>query len=209
MVTGNIIQGSPSIGTLTIVYSLTKTDSSVLYNFYPHPLDETEVTILITGLPDDQYGIYFYAVEENTLPFHRAAATTSTVHVVGKLREYAHCTKLLSHCMSFYIIVEGDNRPHSSTIEYELHPTSTGVCITCTFLDSSTTDCVAVVHQRISLLNSSGELININESHAFSRSGDDASGCIEEVDLATHQVGVFGVSKDVQAIIHFTGVLSD
>ena len=35
----------------------------------------------------------------------------------------------------------------NNDIDYEIRLTSTGVCITCTFLDSSTTDCVAVVHQ--------------------------------------------------------------
>ena len=76
---------------------------------------------------------------------------------------------------------------------YELHPTSTGVCITCTFLESSTaTDCVAVVHQRISQLNSSAGLMNIESSHKFTRSGDTASGCIEGVNLDDYQVGVVG-----------------
>ena len=79
--------------------------------------------------------------------------------------------------------------------EYTLQSTSTGVCITCTFLESSTTDCVAVVHQRISQLNSSG-LMNIESSQKFtrSRSGDTASGCIEGVNLEDYQVGVVGKS---------------
>ena len=79
------------------------------------------------------------------------------------------------------------------SIEYSLQSTSTGVCITCTFLDSSATDCVAVVHQRISQLNSSG-LMNIESSHKFTRSGDTAFGCIdhEGVNMEDYQVGVFG-----------------
>ena len=76
-------------------------------------------------------------------------------------------------------------------IEYEIHPTSTGVCITCIFLDSSTTDCVAVIHQRISQLNSSG-LMKIESSHKFTRSGDTAYGCIEGVNLEIYQIGVVG-----------------
>ena len=80
-------------------------------------------------------------------------------------------------------------RTQQETIEYELHLTFSGVCITCTFLDSSTTDCVAVVHQRISQLNSSG-LMNIESSHKFTRSGDTAYGCIEGVNLEQYQVGV-------------------
>ena len=75
------------------------------------------------------------------------------------------------------------------SIEYELYPTSTGVCITCTFLDSFATDCVAVVHQQISQLSCSG-LLNIESSHKFNRSGDTAYGCIEGVDLEQYQVGV-------------------
>ena len=59
----------------------------------------------------------------------------------------------------------------------------------CTFLDSSTTDCVAVVHQQISQLNSSG-LMNIESSHKFDRSGDSAYGCIEGVNLTHYQIGV-------------------
>ena len=74
-------------------------------------------------------------------------------------------------------------------IEYEIKSTSTGVCITCIFLDSSATGCVAVVHQQISQLSSSG-LMNIESSHKFNRFGDTAYGCIEGLDVTRHQVGV-------------------
>ena len=50
---------------------------------------------------------------------------------------------------------------------------------------------MAVVHQRISQLNSSG-LMNIESSHKFTRSGNTASGCIEGVNLEDYQVGVIG-----------------
>ena len=68
-------------------------------------------------------------------------------------------------------------------------PTSNTTCITCTFLEISAIDCVAVVHQRISQLSSSG-LMNIESSHKFNRSGDTAYGCIEGVNLMYYQVGV-------------------
>ena len=58
-------------------------------------------------------------------------------------------------------------------------------------MDSSATECVAVVHQRISQLNSSG-LMNIESSHKFNRSGNTASGCIEGVNMEDYQVGVIG-----------------
>ena len=78
-----------------------------------------------------------------------------------------------------------------SAIQYEIQSISTGICINCTFLDSSTTDCVAVVHQRISQLSSSG-LMNIESSHKFNRSGGTAYGCIEGINLEHYQVGVVG-----------------
>ena len=87
--------------------------------------------------------------------------------------------------------VESSEPQQSAPINYELQPTSTGVCVTCTFLYNSTTDCVAVVHQRISQLSSSG-LMNIESSHKFNRSGDTTYGCIERVNLEQYQVGVFG-----------------
>ena len=78
-----------------------------------------------------------------------------------------------------------------ASIEYSVQFNSSGVCITCNFLNSSSTDCVAVVHQRISQLSSSG-LMNIESSHKFTRSGDTASGCIEAVNMDDYQVGVLG-----------------
>ena len=78
-------------------------------------------------------------------------------------------------------------------IDYSIQANGTNICISCTFLDSTLTDCVAVVHRRISQLSSSG-LMKIESSHNFNRSsGDTAYGCIEGVDLERYQVGVFGV----------------
>ena len=85
-------------------------------------------------------------------------------------------------------------RTFQPKLKYEVQAKATGACITCTFLDSSTVDCVAVVHQRISQLNSSG-LMNIESSHKFTRSGDTAYGCIEGVNLEQNQIGVFEVRK--------------
>ena len=48
---------------------------------------------------------------------------------------------------------------------------------------------MAVVHQRISQLSSTG-LLNIESSHKFNRSGDTAHGCIEGVNLEQYQVGI-------------------
>ena len=97
-----------------------------------------------------------------------------------------NCLKSL-YCVS--LIVESIQQ--ISPIKYEFQLTSTGVRITCTFLNSSTTDCVVVVHQRISQLNSSG-LMNIETSHKFTRSGKLHMDVfkIEGVNLEQYQVGV-------------------
>ena len=58
---------------------------------------------------------------------------------------------------------------------------------------------MAVVHQRISQLNSSG-LMNIESSHKFTRSGNTASGCIEAVNMDDYQVGVLG-ERQVQPVM--------
>ena len=79
----------------------------------------------------------------------------------------------------------------SASIYYKLQNISSGVCITCAFLDSSSTDCVVVVHQRISHLSSRG-LMNIESSHKFTRSGNTARGCIDGVNLTGYQIGVIG-----------------
>ena len=91
------------------------------------------------------------------------------------------------------LILTAGNSVKETSVEYSLESisNSSGVCIRCTFLDSSATDCVAVVHQRISQLSSSG-LMNIESSHKFTRSGDTASGCIEAVNMDNYQIGLFG-----------------
>ena len=93
-----------------------------------------------------------------------------------------------------FITLVGSTIQRSFDFEYNLHSTSTGVCVNCTFLDSSTTDCVAVVHQQISQLSSSG-LMNIESSHKFNRAGDNAYGCIEGLNLTSHQIGVVGLYR--------------
>ena len=82
------------------------------------------------------------------------------------------------------------------SLTYELMPNSTGVHVVCTFRgDNPATGCVAVVHQRISLLTSN-ELMTI-DSHTFTRSDDTASGFIEGVNLEDYQIGVIEISGQV------------
>ena len=104
-------------------------------------------------------------------------------------------------CIAYeYAYNIGSTMQNSLDVEYKLHPTSTstitGACINCTFLNTFTTSCVAVVHQRISQLNSSG-LMNIESSHKFTRSGDTAYGRIDGVNLTAYQIGVIGSQKSI------------
>ena len=77
--------------------------------------------------------------------------------------------------------------------EYELlNTTDDAICINCTFQDSIATGCVAVVHRRISQLGSN-ELMNIESSQKFNRSGDTAYGCIPDINMIEYQIGVFSL----------------
>ena len=191
MVTGNILNGSPSIGGLLIVYSLTD-DSNIHYNFAPSisDHDQRRVNSTIEELPNDEYKVSVFVLEENGLPFHRVAASPKFVliNINSTLAQFVEG------------IITAGIEAEKSFIEYDILSISTGICITCTFLDSSTTDCVAVVHQQISQLSSSG-LMNIESSHKFTRSGDTAYGCIEGVDLEEYQVGVVrGVNQKFKSM---------
>ena len=70
-------------------------------------------------------------------------------------------------------------------------------------MDSSTTDCVAVIHQRISQLSSS-ELINIRSRRLNQLGENTVYGCIEGVNLTDYQVGVIGISQ-TQKVINKNG----
>ena len=90
------------------------------------------------------------------------------------------------------------------SIEYELlNFTSAGMCVNCTFLDPSALECVAVVHQQISKLSSTG-LMNIESSHKFNRSGDTAYGCIQGVNLEQFQIGIVGGTMKEQIVTENT-----
>ena len=91
-------------------------------------------------------------------------------------------------CILFNLLwpfIDNVERQPSPSIDYSLKSTSSGVCVKCTFLDTEASECVAVVH-------SESDLMNIESSHKFTRSGDTASGCIEGVNLEDYQVGVIG-----------------
>ena len=183
--TGSFTDDSTATGVLVIVIG----DSEVIYHKASKDGTDKIKGALITGLAGGEYSISVFVVEENRLPFERVATSPKLVAVeTSKI-------VLVDDLFNVYTVIskhlDDIVTPPSSSIEYSLQSTSTGVCITCTFLDSSATDCVAVVHQRISQLSSSG-LMNIESSHKLTRSGDTASGCIEGVNMEDYQVGVVG-----------------
>ena len=45
------------------------------------------------------------------------------------------------------------------------------------------------------MVHNESDLMNIESSHKFTRSGDTASGCIEGVNLEDYQIGVVGVRQ--------------
>ena len=141
----------------------------------------------VNGLSGSQYGISVFMLE-NQIPFPRVVTSPKTVTVAdsdqGLKTAYActerHTCKIMTAEMT-----------QSSSIEYKFQATSTGVCISCTFLDSSSTDCLVLVHQPVSQLRSS-RLMNIKSSHRFTRfqTNNTAYGCIEGVNQSQYQIGV-------------------
>ena len=81
-VTGDFISGSSAIGILSVVYS-PDNESNIYYQFIPH--SDIPMTIM-SNLPDGQYKVSVFVVEENGLPFNKSATTPRNVSLVeGKL----------------------------------------------------------------------------------------------------------------------------
>ena len=199
--TGDLINGSTATGILAVAYSLTGS-SGVHYQMHTVEGDQQNFEYVIEPLAGGEYGVSAFVVEKNGLPFERAATKPKFVSVSTLSSELILYGYMLHIHLLLYI--EGTEQ---LSIEYEIILNSTGVCIVCTFLDSSATDCVAVVHQRISQLSSSG-LMNIESSHKFNRAGDTASGCLKGVSLEDYQFGVIGGRQVKQMISLSRGELN-
>ena len=185
-VTGELIGGATATGVLVVVYSLNSSSSQDI-QYIAKQAKGDMISLNVTGLTEAEYGVSTFALE-NGLPFPRVVASTKNIAVLNSRQSWwisMHCIMTLQGLP----LIITDRAP---LIEYELATmNSSHVCITCTFLESTTTHCVAVVHQRISQLSSSG-LMNIESSHKFTRSVDTAYGCIEGVNLEQYQIGVIG-----------------
>ena len=165
-----------------VVYSLTNSNN---IHYIAKQNEGNVISLNVTGLTGAEYGVSTFALE-NGLPLPSVVASPRNIAVLNGHQGWisVHCIMTLQGLP----LVITDRAP---LIEYELITTnSSHICITCTFLESSATDCVAVVHQRISQL-SSGGLMNIT-GYRFTRSGDTANGCIEGVNLEQYQVGMIG-----------------
>ena len=83
IVIGNVINGSPSIGILIIVYSLANA-SDVHYHFIRHTnMQQPGMYPVIMSLPADQYEAVVFVMEEDGTPFSRAAATPKALLTDG------------------------------------------------------------------------------------------------------------------------------
>ena len=146
------------------------------------------IDVIVDGLSGPDYVVSTYSLE-NGIPFPRVVTTPKDVIMANSSREQDVRTK--------NVVTPAKGMQQQPPVEYKLHFNATRLCVNCTFLDNTSTHCVAVVHQRTSQLNSSSPL-SIESSHKFTRSGDTAYGCIEgsAVNLVQYQVGVVGVKVD-------------
>jgi hypothetical protein len=178
------------------MYSLVNSSSEYIH-YMVKQTEEDRISVNVTGLTGAEYGVSTFALE-NGLPFPGVVASPKNINITSS----SHQGLWICNYSKELPLLNIDWAPKQPLLtEYDLIRTSSGICITCTFLDSSTTDCVAVVHQRISQLSSSG-LMNIESSHKFTRSGDTAYGCIEGVNLEQYQVGVVGERKSIAMTHH-------
>ena len=86
MVTGDIINGSTSIGILVIVYSLTDDSDNIHYHFIRHAdVQQPRMypVVMWLNIPGDEYEVAIFVMKEDGTPFHRAAATSRTVQIEG------------------------------------------------------------------------------------------------------------------------------
>ena len=200
-ITGNFIDMSTATGMLLIVYSLTN-ESDIHYHAINKGNEQNNnsiISINVTGLDEFEYVVSVFALV-NGLPFPRVITSPRTVVILAASSDQGlqlHNVTCIHKSFTLLMLpTVAAVRAQQPPLEYEVHSSSSGshVCITCTFNDNTVKNCVAVVHQRISQLNSSG-LMNIESSHKFTRSGDTAYGCIEGVNLEQYQVGVVGGNR--------------
>ena len=88
VVTGKYANGSDYAqvaALLLIAYSQTNNDSEVHYylNSY-QPKDQPKIQVNLTGLPGGTYAVAVFVVNEEGLPFHRAAGVPKHVQVADK-----------------------------------------------------------------------------------------------------------------------------
>ena len=196
-VTGDLINGSTATGILAIAYSLTN-GSNVRYQVHTLRGGEQSFEFVIERLAVGEYVVSVFVLGKSRPPLTRVATKPKNVHVslstMNSELMLPHQVRITYPGLLVYVEVTVQ-----LPIEYDEVINTTDICITCTFLDSSATDCLVVVHQRISQLNSSG-LMNIL-IHKLNRVGDIASDCIEVVSLEDYQFRVIGGKKIEQVIL--------
>ena len=83
MVTGDIIVGSSSRGILIVIYTLNP-DYDINYSYVPHSTTHPGVYSVRVELPDDQYQVAVFVVDENGEPFPRAVSKPKSVYINSK-----------------------------------------------------------------------------------------------------------------------------
>ena len=83
MVIGDIVVGSTSRGILAIVYSLNP-GFNISYRNVPHDSTQHGVYSVDVMLPDDQYEVAVFVIEESGEPFLRAASRPKSVFINRK-----------------------------------------------------------------------------------------------------------------------------
>ena len=162
--TGDFIDGSTATGLLTIVIST----SEISYHLIERGSEQLHIEGSIQGVVGGEHSISFFVVEESGLPLNRTASTPKVVSVEnGKYCYHCYNIQYDFYCIGFD--VRTGNDVYQPSIEYSLQYNSTGVCITCTFLDESMTECFVVVHKHIN--SHSLMSIEANFTRNFSRSG--------------------------------------
>ena len=82
-VMGDIVDGSSSLGILVIVYSVSLTK----YDFLPfNEIQSGGYSVTVSDIPDGEYKVAVFVVEENGEPFPRAASRPKHITINGKFK---------------------------------------------------------------------------------------------------------------------------
>lgn len=101
-VAGDFINGTTAVGLLVIVYSTNKADLDTHYTSMI-ALRQPSLQITLSGLYSDHfYNVSLFVIDENGLPFHKAATQSRVVHFMPTTNTLCGNT-LCFTCLCSYI----------------------------------------------------------------------------------------------------------